>query len=320
MRVLVADVLPQEGLEQITALGHDVVYEPDVGADVLIEHIKGVNVLVVRSTEVTAEVVDASDVLSLVIRAGSGVNTIDLTACARKGIFVSNCPGLNSVAVAELTMAHILSLDRNIPDCVADLRAGKWDKAKYAKIAYGLKGRFLGIIGFGNIGREVTKRAMAFDMKVVVYDPMISRSAIEMTGASYCDALDKLLRKSDIVTIHVPLTESTRNMMDAKAFEAQRSELRDKLSLLENQLLGPLFNGTEFSLADAAFAPFFMRLQLLEQWHTMGLMEGLPKIGKWAELLLARPAVQASVVSDFSDLYRAHIVKAGKHGASVFAA
>lgn len=107
---------------------------------------------------------------------------------------------------------------------------------------------------------------------------------------------------------------------DAKAFEAHRSELRDKLSLLENQLVGPLFNGTEFSLADAAFAPFFMRLQLLEQWHAMGLMAGLPKVGKWAELLLARPAVQASVVSDFSDLYRAHIVKAGKHGAGVFAA
>jgi len=107
---------------------------------------------------------------------------------------------------------------------------------------------------------------------------------------------------------------------DEQAFMTQCNELREKLSQLENQLVGPLFNGTEFSLADAAFAPFFMRLQLLEQWHALGLLQGLPKLAAWSEQMLERPSVRESVVSDFAPLYREFIRKSGKYGARLFAA
>lgn len=222
MRILIADAFPEEFIKQVEKTGNEVTYNADWGADDLPRLIKGINILVVRSTKVTAKLVDESNTLSLVIRAGSGVNTIDLEACARKGIFVSNCPGLNSVAVAELTMAHILSLDRNIPDCVADLRNGKWNKGKYAKMSFGLKGRHIGIIGFGSIGREVAKRARAFDMNLLVYDPFMSRSFIERNEAVYCADVGELCEKSDIVTIHVPFTPDTEKLLNEKAFSRMK--------------------------------------------------------------------------------------------------
>jgi len=218
VKILIADVFPEEYIGKIRELGHEVFYEPDIGVKDLEKRIVDVDVLVVRSTPVTARLVERSDRLSLVIRAGSGVNTIDTEACSRKGIFVSNCPGLNSVAVAELTMAHILAIDRRIPDCVIDLRNGTWNKAKYARTARGLKGLSLGIIGFGNVGREVARRALAFDMKVTAYDPHVDPAVVEMSGVDPCPDLETLCRRSDIITVHVPLTEETRRLIGHEAF------------------------------------------------------------------------------------------------------
>ncbi|MFH1708465.1 MAG: phosphoglycerate dehydrogenase [Planctomycetota bacterium] len=218
MKVLIADVLPAECVEKIRKLGMEVVYNPDLGASDLPKAIKGINVLVVRSTEVPAAVVQASDALALVIRAGSGVNTIDTEACSKAGIFVSNCPGLNSVAVAELAMAHILSLDRNIPDCVADLRAGKWNKGKYSKQGNGLKGRTLGLIGFGNIGQEVAKRALAFEMRVVAYDPAMTKSAIERKGVEAVDSMADICSLSNVISIHVPFNKNTKGLIGTAEF------------------------------------------------------------------------------------------------------
>src|SRR5262249_19597489 len=124
------------------------------------------SILIVRSTRVTEEVFAQARALSLVVRAGAGVNTIDVKAASSHGVYVANCPGQNATAVAELTWGLILAVDRHIPDAVASLRAGKWQKKKYS-VALGLHGRTLGIVGVGNIGTAVGQRARAFGMRVL---------------------------------------------------------------------------------------------------------------------------------------------------------
>src|ERR671932_2725307 len=169
MKVLIADKFEQSGRDGLDAAGCDYSYQPDVKDDSLIEAIRlyRPDALVVRSTKVTEAMLDAGS-LSLVVRAGAGVNTIDVAAASRRGIYVSNCPGKNAVAVAELAFALMLALDRRVPDNVAEYRAGKWNKKEYSQ-ARGLYGRTLGLLGFGNIGQEVARRAHAFGMPIVVW-------------------------------------------------------------------------------------------------------------------------------------------------------
>src|SRR5919106_710183 len=180
MKVLVADKFEQSGIDGLKAAGCDVIYQPDVADQALADAIRTsqADVLVVRSTKVTEPMLDAGN-LSLIVRAGAGVNTIDVAAASRRGIYVSNCPAKNSIAVAELAFGLILALDRRIPDNVAELRAGKWNKKEYSK-AKGLYGRTLGLLGIGSIGREMVKRAAAFGMECVVWTrghPQRSRRA-----------------------------------------------------------------------------------------------------------------------------------------------
>src|SRR5437762_12607185 len=169
MKVLVADKFEQSGIDGLHAAGCDVVYQPDLKDEALADAIRttAAQVLVVRSTAVTAPMLEAG-ALSLVVRAGAGYNTIDVATASKRGIYVSNCPGRNAVAVAELAFALMLALDRRVPDAVAELRAGRWNKKEFSK-ARGLFGRTLGLIGFGSIGREVASRALAFGMPVVVW-------------------------------------------------------------------------------------------------------------------------------------------------------
>src|SRR5687767_1814298 len=155
MKVLVADKFEQSGIDGLQGLGCDISYQPDLKDDALTEAIRQVSpdVLVVRGTKVTEPMLEAGPI-KLVVRAGAGYNTIDVAAASKRGIYVSNCPGKNSIAVAELTMALILALDRRVADNVAELRAGRWNKKEYSK-ARGLHGRTLGVLGAGNIAREV---------------------------------------------------------------------------------------------------------------------------------------------------------------------
>lgn len=217
MRILVADKFSSAGLAAIEALGHPVVYNPDVSAEALpaLLAAERPEVLVVRSTEVKEAAFAAGERLSLVIRAGAGVNTIDLEAASRRGIFVSNCPGKNAIAVAELAMGLILALDRRIHEASAELAAGKWDKKKYGK-AEGLFGRKLGLVGFGAIGREVASRAKAFGMRVAVYDPAIDREYAAEHKLEVCTSIDELLPGCDAVSVHVPYRESTRHLIGAR--------------------------------------------------------------------------------------------------------
>src|SRR2546421_3680700 len=169
MRVLVADNFEQSGRDGLSAIGCEVLFEPKLKDQTLVDAIRDrrPDVLIVRSTPVSEAMLDAGQ-LKLVVRAGAGFNTIDVAAASRRGIFVSNCPGKNSVAVAELAFALILALDRRVADNVIALRGGQWNKAEFSE-ARGLLGRTLGLIGVGQIGREMIPRGKAFGMPVIAW-------------------------------------------------------------------------------------------------------------------------------------------------------
>lgn len=205
MRVLIADKFSADGKATLATLGLQIEDRPDLGAADLPAALEasGADVLVVRSTEVKADAFARAPALSLVIRAGAGVNTIDLAAASKHGVFVANTPGKNAIAVAELTMGLILSLDRSIPDAVIEARAGRWDKKRFGK-ARGLAGRRLGLVGFGAIAREVAVRAQAFGMQVHAFDVVLTDADADAHGVTRAATLDALLRESDVVSVHVP--------------------------------------------------------------------------------------------------------------------
>jgi D-3-phosphoglycerate dehydrogenase / 2-oxoglutarate reductase len=217
VRILFADKLPEQTIADLESHGHECDMQPGLSADDLAGHISGFDGLVVRSTKVKAAVFDAADRLVLVIRAGAGTNTIDTDTAAQHGVFVCNVPGRNAVAVAELTMGLLLALDRRIPDNVADLRDGRWDKQRYSK-AEGLLGSTMGIIGLGSIGFAVAERAAAFGIRLQsVARPGRSAQAVaraDELGITWCDSMDELVSTSDIVTLHVPSGKSTRHLVD----------------------------------------------------------------------------------------------------------
>ena len=219
MKVLIADQFEQSGIDAIAAAGCEVVYEPSLADQQLTDALTGrrPDVLIVRSTKVTEPML-ADTSLSLIVRAGAGVNTIDVAAASRRGIYVSNCPGKNSVAVAELAMGLILALDRRIAENVSDLRTGKWNKKEYSK-ARGLFGRTLGILGYGNIGQEVARRALAFGMRVIVWsrrfqEPSDTGSFIPDPGVTVVHSPEAVAEQADILTVHLALASDTRNLVN----------------------------------------------------------------------------------------------------------
>lgn len=218
MRILFADRLPDRTIHDLEAHGHECVMEPGLGADDLAERISGYDVLVVRGTQVRRPVIEAADRLALVIRAGAGTNTIDTDAAAERAVFVSNVPGRNAAAVAELTMGLLLAVDRRIADNVADVREGRWDKKTYGN-AEGLLGSTMGILGLGSIGFLVAERAAAFGIRVESIakegrSPAATARAEEL-GITMCGSLDELLGSCDIVSLHVPSTPETKHLVDA---------------------------------------------------------------------------------------------------------
>ncbi|MCH2161860.1 MAG: 3-phosphoglycerate dehydrogenase family protein [Phycisphaerales bacterium] len=219
--ILVADKFEESGLQSLRALGHMVISEPDLTPESLPDAIKThqPNVLVVRSTKVRADSLLADARLAVVVRAGAGTDNIDLSVASERGIFVSNCPGRNSVAVAEVVWGLILSCDRRIPDQVADLRAGNWKKKEFAK-AQGLWGRTLGIVGLGQIGREVATRAHAFGMRVIAWSRSLDEATADKLGVDYCESLVNLARMADVVSVNVSATSETEKLIDAEFLNA----------------------------------------------------------------------------------------------------
>jgi D-3-phosphoglycerate dehydrogenase len=175
---------------------------------------------VVRSTKVT-EAILAAGALKLVVRAGAGYNTIDVAAASRRGIYVSNCPGKNSIAVAELAFGLILALDRRIADNVVSLRQGQWNKAEFSK-ARGLFGRTLGLIGTGQIGREMIPRAHAFGMPVVAWSRSLTPERAHELGVEYKESPIDVAKSADIVSVHLAMNAQTKGMIDSDFFDAMR--------------------------------------------------------------------------------------------------
>src|SRR5215475_14839356 len=223
MKVLIADKFEQTGIDGLKAAGCEVLFQPDLKDDALTAAIRetAADVLVVRSTAVSAAALEGG-ALSLVVRAGAGYNTIDVATASRRGIYVSNTPGKNAIAVAELAFALLLALDRRVPDNVAELRAGTWNKKEYSK-ARGLFGRTLGLLGYGNIGQEMARRAHAFGMPIVVWSRRfatghddVADEPIPMTlGASPED----VAARCDVLSVHLALTPDTKGLVSGAVFD-----------------------------------------------------------------------------------------------------
>jgi len=222
MKVLVADKFEQSGRDGLEAAGCDYSYQPDVKDETLVKAIRGYqpDALVVRSTKVTEPMLDAG-ALKLIVRAGAGYNTIDVAAASRRGIYVSNCPGKNSIAVAELAFALMLALDRRIADNVSALRQGQWNKKEFSK-ARGLFGRTLGLVGVGQIGREMIARARGFGMPVIAWSRSLTPERAEMIGVERVDSLAELAARADVVSVHVALKPETRGLIDSSFFNELR--------------------------------------------------------------------------------------------------
>ncbi|HKF43830.1 MAG TPA: NAD(P)-dependent oxidoreductase [Thermoanaerobaculia bacterium] len=222
MKVLVADKFEKSGLAELAELGCEVLFQPDLKDDALTEAIRssGAEVLIVRSTKVTRAMLEAGK-LSLVVRAGAGYNTIDVEAASERGTYVANCPGKNSVAVAELAFALILALDRRMVDNAADLKRGVWNKKEYGK-ARGIFGSTLGLIGVGGIGKEMVPRGRAFGMPIVAWSRSLTPDKAHVLGIERKATPAEVAAAADIVSVHLALKPETKGLIGADFFAAMK--------------------------------------------------------------------------------------------------
>ncbi|MFQ5732905.1 MAG: NAD(P)-dependent oxidoreductase, partial [Planctomycetaceae bacterium] len=221
MNVLIADKLSEATVTELSGLGADVRLQPELSADDLPAAIGDGNVLVVRSTEVTAETIDAGDNLSLIVRAGAGVNTIDVGRANARGIYVANCPGKNSAAVAELAIGLLIACDRRIVDACVDLRSGRWRKKEYGQ-ARGLRGRTLGILGWGTIGRAVAGRARGLEMNVLAWSRSLTRETAAESGVAFAETPMHLAEAADAVSVHLASAPETHHLVGREFLAAMK--------------------------------------------------------------------------------------------------
>lgn len=221
MKILIADKMSKTAISSLEALGHQVVSNPDLKAEDLPGAIGDAEVLIVRSTKVIAATIEAGKNLSLIIRAGAGVNTIDLAKASECGIYVTNCPGKNTEAVAELAIGLLIAADRRIANATADLRAGQWRKKEYGKAA-GLKGRTLGILGTGNIGKAVIRRAQALEMNVVAWSRSLTPEKAAELGIGFCATPLDVAKTADAVSLHLAAKPETKGLVNAEFLAAMK--------------------------------------------------------------------------------------------------
>ena len=227
MKILIADKLDPSAKLALEDIGHEVQETHSIDSNDLDRHIQGIEVLVVRSTSVTADALKAADQLSLIVRAGAGVDNIDVIAASDLGIHVCNVPGKNAAAVAELTFALLLAIDRHVVEGASDLRKGTWNKREYS-IADGLMGKTIGIIGLGGVGLSVAERAKAFGLRVTGQrrsgrSPE-TEQRIRQIGIRLTDTLEELVTHSDVVSIHVPFNEQTVKLVDENLLRSFKDE------------------------------------------------------------------------------------------------
>jgi D-3-phosphoglycerate dehydrogenase / 2-oxoglutarate reductase len=256
VKVLIADAFPKERLADIAALGLEVEHRPEVAAKELPGAVaaSAASILVVRSKQVSADVFEKGASLSLVVRAGAGVNTIDVAAASRRGVYVANCPGQNAIAVAELAIGLTLALDRRIPDNVQALREGRWDKKTFSE-ARGLFGRAFGVLGLGAIGRETAARARALGMRVHAWSRSLDAGRAEALGVARAESPQALAANVDALSIHLPLTKDTRGLVSREVLAAMRpgailvntarAEIVDEVALVEQARAGRIRVGID---------------------------------------------------------------------------
>ncbi|MCD6489791.1 MAG: phosphoglycerate dehydrogenase [Thermodesulfobacterium sp.] len=220
MKVLISDPVSEEGVQILKDAGLEVFYKPGLSPEELLEIIPEFDAIIIRSsTKITKEVIEKAKKLKVIGRAGIGLDNVDLQAANEKGIVVMNVPGGNTLSAAEHTLALLFALARKIPQAVASLKQGKWEKKKFMGVE--LNNKVLGIIGLGRIGSIVADRALAMEMKVIAFDPFVSPEAAEKKGVELV-TLEELYKRSDFITIHTPLTKETYHLIDEKAFSIMK--------------------------------------------------------------------------------------------------
>ncbi len=275
MNVFIADKLPDKTIQDLQNFGCNVMHKPGHTSSDLDKGLEDAQVLIVRSTVVSENCIKNSPSLSLIIRAGAGVNNIDMNAASNLGIYVANCPGKNAIAVAELTMALILSVDRFIADNVAGFRAGKWNKGAFSK-ADGIFGKVLGIIGTGQIGKEVIARAKAFGMPVIAWSRSLTPEIAEELDVVYANNVQEVAEKCDVLSVHLALKPETRGLISkailsklkdgALFINTSRAEVVDEDALYDELKSGRLKAGIDVFSEEPEFktGEFSNRFQSLE--------------------------------------------------------
>jgi D-3-phosphoglycerate dehydrogenase len=246
MRVLLADKLASDVVASLKKLGVTVEDRPELSGAELAEAVKDFEVLVVRSTEVTKPIIQAAKRLGLIIRAGAGVNTIDVATASSYGVYVANCPGVNSAAVAELTIGLLIAADRRIVDACVDLRAGRWRKKEFGK-ARGLKGRTLGLLGFGAIAKAVAETARAMQMQVLAWSRSLTPDIAAEYDVTFAPSPLEIAERSDAVSIHLALAPETRHIVNADFLARMRPG-----AILINTARGPMVDTAALSEAIAS--------------------------------------------------------------------
>jgi len=221
--VLIADSFDDSGISQLQSIGCEVRCDSSLQEESLLAAIQEFNptVLIVRSTKVSAAMIGSTESLALIVRAGAGFDTIDVSEASKRGVFVANCPGKNSIAVAELAWGLILSCDRRIPNQTIRLREGQWEKKAFSKTR-GLYGRTLGVIGLGGIGREVVKRAKAFGMDVIAWSRSLNQDKANELGIQWTEDINELANASDVVSVHAASTSETKHIINAAFLDSMK--------------------------------------------------------------------------------------------------
>ena len=224
-RILICDNLESQGLDLLRQAGIELDERTGLKGDALKVAIRAADGVIVRSaTKITADLLDDPGKLRAIVRAGVGVDTIDVASATRKGVVVMNTPGGNTFSTAEHTITLLMSLSRNIPAADASLRAGKWERNKF--VGTQLAGKTLGVVGLGRIGREVARRAAGLDMKIIGFDPFLSPERASQLGIEAVADIEHLLPRCDYLTVHTPLTDETRNLLDAARLARMRKGAR----------------------------------------------------------------------------------------------
>src|SRR6266404_4458397 len=260
MKILVCDPVSPKGIALLEQRPEFkvVVLPKRCSEEELLEIVPDVVAMLVRSeTKVTRKVIEAASSLRVVGRAGVGVDNVDVDAATEHGVVVMNTPGGNTISTAELSFAMLLSLARKVPQAYASMTAGKWDRKQFQGTE--IAGKILGVLGLGRIGTEVAKRALAFGMKVLAYDPFLTEARAKALGIQLSWDLDDVYRDADFITVHMPVTDQTRGMLDARAFARMKPKVcivncaRGEI-IVENDLLAALDSGKVAGAALDVFA------------------------------------------------------------------